>query len=80
MTTLVDEEKPAGRYEARWDAGGFASGVYFYRLQAGEFVGMGVQSDQPRQLSGLQTTFPETKESFPLMDRGKIILSQSVVH
>jgi len=38
VATLVDEEKAVGRYEVRWDAAGIASGVYFYRLQAGEFV------------------------------------------
>ena len=38
VAALVDEEKPAGRYEARWDAAGLPSGVYFYRLQAGAFV------------------------------------------
>jgi len=38
VATLVDQEKPAGSYEVRWDASGFASGVYFYRLQAGGFV------------------------------------------
>ncbi len=36
VATLVDEEKQAGRYEVRWDAGAFASEVYFYRLQAGD--------------------------------------------
>ncbi len=34
VVTLVDEEKAAGTYEVRWDAGGFATGMYFYRLQA----------------------------------------------
>ncbi len=34
---LVNEEKPAGSYTVRWDATHFASGVYFYRLQAGAF-------------------------------------------
>ncbi len=38
VATLIDEEKVAGRYEVSWDAGRFASGIYFYRLQAGEFV------------------------------------------
>ncbi len=38
VATLVDEVKSVGRYEVRLDAGGFASGIYFYRLQAGEFV------------------------------------------
>ncbi len=38
IATLVDEEKSAGRYQARWDAAGLCSGVYLFRLQAGEFV------------------------------------------
>jgi len=38
MQTLVDEEKEAGRYEVRWVASRAAGGIYFYRLQAGEFV------------------------------------------
>ena len=32
VTTLVSERQPAGRYEVTWDASGFASGVYLYRL------------------------------------------------
>lgn len=38
LATLVDEEKGAGRYEVSWDAGRFAAGLYFYRLQTGEFA------------------------------------------
>ena len=42
VTTLIDESRPAGQYEAIWngtgDTGGaVASGVYFYRLKAGSF-------------------------------------------
>lgn len=33
MAVLVNEQKPAGEYAAQWDAEGFASGVYFYRLE-----------------------------------------------
>ncbi len=39
VATLIDEEKEAGRYEVGWDASGFSSGIYFYRLKAGEFAG-----------------------------------------
>ncbi len=47
VTTLVNEELRPGSYEVTWDASGFsrqtagglASGVYFYRLTAGAFVG-----------------------------------------
>ena len=39
VATLVDEYKPAGSYEVEFSAiGGSASGVYFYRIRAGEFV------------------------------------------
>jgi len=35
---LADEEKVAGRYETKFDAKHLASGVYYYRLKAGEFI------------------------------------------
>jgi len=48
IETLVNEEKPAGSYEVEFNSstlsgsvsakGGYASGVYFYQLQAGSFV------------------------------------------
>ena len=38
VATLVDEEKPAGNYEVTFNASEIASGIYFYRLQAGSFV------------------------------------------
>jgi len=38
METLVDEEKQIGTYELTWYAEQLPSGVYFYRLQAGNFV------------------------------------------
>ena len=38
VATLVDEVKKAGRYQTIWNANRFASGVYFCRLQAGDFV------------------------------------------
>jgi len=37
VATLVNEVKQAGQYEVKWDAEGLASGVYLYRLEAGEF-------------------------------------------
>ncbi len=36
--TLVREEKAAGSYELRFDAGNMPSGVYFYKIQAGNFT------------------------------------------
>jgi hypothetical protein len=38
IATLVNEEKPAGTYELMWNATNLPSGVYFYRLQAGDFL------------------------------------------
>ena len=35
---LVDEQKPAGFYQATFDASKLSSGLYFYRLEAGSFV------------------------------------------
>jgi hypothetical protein len=38
VATLVNEQKPAGRYEVEFDASNLASGVYIYKLTAGSFV------------------------------------------
>ena len=38
VATLVNEEKPAGSYSVVFDAGKLASGIYFFRIQAGNFV------------------------------------------
>jgi hypothetical protein len=38
VTTLVAEKLPAGKHQRVWEAKGLASGVYLYRLEAGEFV------------------------------------------
>lgn len=35
---LVDGKKEAGNYEVNFDASGLQSGVYFYRLVAGDFI------------------------------------------
>ncbi|HSD64820.1 MAG TPA: T9SS type A sorting domain-containing protein [Ignavibacteriaceae bacterium] len=40
VATLVNIEQPAGNYSADFNAAGLASGVYFYRLQAGNFIEM----------------------------------------
>jgi hypothetical protein len=37
IATLVNEEKPAGKYEVEFNAAALPSGVYFYQLQAGQF-------------------------------------------
>jgi hypothetical protein len=38
VATIVSEEISAGNYSRQWNAAAFASGTYFYRLQAGMFT------------------------------------------
>lgn len=38
VATLVNEEQKAGYKSVEWNANNFASGVYFYHIQAGDFV------------------------------------------
>ena len=38
VATLVNETMKPGTYSVEWNAAPFASGVYFYQLQAGNFV------------------------------------------
>jgi hypothetical protein len=40
VATLISERQAAGTHKYEWDASAFASGVYFCRLTAGEFVQM----------------------------------------
>jgi hypothetical protein len=37
LKTLVNEEKEVGSYKIEFSAASFASGIYFYTIQAGEF-------------------------------------------
>lgn len=37
VETLVDEYKPAGSYEVEFNTNGLASGIYYYRITAGNF-------------------------------------------
>ncbi|MEP0860022.1 MAG: T9SS type A sorting domain-containing protein, partial [Ignavibacterium sp.] len=37
ITTLVNEEKQAGVYEVEFDGRNLPSGVYFYKLTAGNY-------------------------------------------
>lgn len=38
VAVLVNEEKPAGSYQVNFNAEQLASGIYFYKLQAGDFI------------------------------------------
>jgi len=38
VTQLVNENRPAGSYRVQFDGSRLATGVYFYRLQAGSYV------------------------------------------
>jgi len=35
--TLVHKKQAAGSYTVQWEATGFASGMYFYNIEAGPF-------------------------------------------
>ncbi|MGV7224182.1 MAG: FG-GAP-like repeat-containing protein [Nitrospinales bacterium] len=37
VITLLDKQTPAGNHEVEWDASNMASGVYYYKLSAGDF-------------------------------------------
>jgi len=38
VATLVSEKQNIGFHQVEWDASGFASGVYYYRIEAGEVM------------------------------------------
>lgn len=38
VMTIVNREQPAGRYSLTLDASRFASGIYFYNMQADNFT------------------------------------------
>ena len=37
VVTLINKIQPAGKYQVEWDASGFASGIYYYQINAGDF-------------------------------------------
>lgn len=38
VETLVNNEKPSGTHQVVWNAGNYASGVYFYKIETGSLV------------------------------------------
>ncbi len=40
VAVLVNEKKEPGSYEVKFDGNGLSSGMYFYRMHAGNFVQM----------------------------------------
>ncbi|PID59467.1 MAG: hypothetical protein CR986_06050 [Ignavibacteriae bacterium] len=38
VATLVNEQQNQGNYQVKFDASNLSSGIYFYKLQAGNFV------------------------------------------
>ncbi len=38
VMTLINDVKSAGGYEVEFDASSLASGTYFYKIQAGQFI------------------------------------------
>lgn len=38
IVKLINEEKPPGNYDVKFDGSNLASGIYFYRLNAGDFT------------------------------------------
>jgi hypothetical protein len=37
VSTLVNEQKSAGKYEVEFNGGNLSSGIYFYRISSGNF-------------------------------------------
>ena len=37
VANLVSKRQAAGVYQVEWDGSDFASGIYFYRIEAGDF-------------------------------------------
>lgn len=51
VAALVNEEKPAGTYEVTWDGANMPSGVYFYKIKAGDpSAGSGQVFTQTRKM------------------------------
>jgi hypothetical protein len=58
VTSLVNGNQEAGYHEIRFDGAGLPSGVYFYRLQAGD---LSTGSSQPAVSRGEPAGFVQTR-------------------
>jgi hypothetical protein len=38
VATIYEDQLPAGEFDFSWNASGMSSGIYWYRLQAGEYT------------------------------------------
>ncbi|MHB1687480.1 MAG: T9SS type A sorting domain-containing protein [Ignavibacteriaceae bacterium] len=38
VVSLINEEKQSGKYQVTFNANNLSSGIYFYRIKAGEFI------------------------------------------
>ena len=38
VADLINDNIPAGNHQVKWDASNVPSGIYFYRIQAGDFI------------------------------------------
>jgi photosystem II stability/assembly factor-like uncharacterized protein len=45
VATLINEEKPAGNYEVKFDGSGLSSGIYFYKLSVSALPGQKGQAE-----------------------------------
>ena len=50
VATVVEKELPAGNYKYQWNASGFASGLYFYKMQADPSASSGQVFIQTRKM------------------------------
>jgi hypothetical protein len=54
VATLVNEQKMAGYHQVKWDGMGFASGVYFYRIEVGDPARRTGESQEVKKMILLQ--------------------------
>jgi hypothetical protein len=60
VATIASEEMPAGNYTRIWDAAGFPSGIYFYRLSVEPSVRRDLELNNGQ--NGQVGSFSQTKK------------------